>query len=182
MTANKLYDKYFDWMCQLVDDDTYTNGRSYLDLFYLLNDIPFTYLLEMDANRLEDGLYLRYRFGKEIGYQEATIDRYFYRKDCSVFEMMVALAIRLEEHIMDDPEIGNRTDKWFWDMIESMGLQDMNDDQFDEGYAYDVIWRFLDRDYEPNGKGGLFTIKNPKYDLRDVEIWYQACWYLNELK
>lgn len=182
MTSNELYDRYFDWMYQLVDHTEYTQGRSYLDLFYLLNDVPFYYLLEMDANRLDDGANLRYRFGKEIGYKNVTIDRHFHMEGCSVLEMMIALAIRLEEHIMDDPEIGDRTGKWFWTMIDSLGLTDMDDDNFDEGHAYNVICRCLERDYEPNGDGGFFTVKKSGYDLRDVEIWYQACWYLNELR
>lgn len=53
-------------------------------------------------------------------------------------EMIIALAIRLEEHIMDDPDIGNRTGQWFWDMIVSLGLGS-------EGLI-DVIRRFLNRD------------------------------------
>lgn len=174
----ELYDRYFDWMCKIIDyhDET----RTYSDLLYLLHDVPFTYVLSMDANRLEDGLNLRYRFGKTMGYKKKTIDRYFNNIRCSILEMMVALAIRLEEHIMDDPEIGDRTNQWFWTMIRSLGLEDMDDENFDETYSYEVICRFLDHDYESNGTGGLFTIEKCPEDLRGVEIWYQACWYLNK--
>ena len=45
----------------------------------------------------------------------------------------------------------------------------------------DVIERFLDREYGPDGKGGLFTVRHCEYDLRDVEIWYQLCWYLDSI-
>ena len=55
----------------------------------------------------------------------------------------------------------------------------MTDERFDRVYAEDVIDDFLDRDYAPNGKGGLFTIKHCDYDLREVEIWTQMCWYLD---
>ena len=47
-------------------------------------------------------------------------------------------------------------------------------------YAKEVIFRFLHRQYKPNGEGGLFTLEHPKYDLRNEEIWYQAMWYLDE--
>jgi hypothetical protein len=57
----------------------------------------------------------------------------------------------------------------------------MTDGHYDEIYVTEVIDRFINRKYEPNGKGGLFTIRNVKEDLRDVEIWYQMCWYLNSI-
>ena len=100
---------------------------------------------------------------------------------CSVLEMMIALAIRCEEHIMDDPDVGNRTGQWFWNMIMNLGLGSMTDDQFDKRYAEQVIERFLNREYEQDGEGGLFTVKHCKHDLRTVEIWYQMCWYLDEI-
>ena len=95
--------------------------------------------------------------------------------------MMTALAVRCEEHIMTDPDVGNRTGQWFWQMITNLGLVDMTDSKFDRKYVDLVIQRFLDRTYEPDGKGGLFTIEHCPYDLRTVEIWYQLCWYLDKL-
>ena len=57
----------------------------------------------------------------------------------------------------------------------------MTDDRYDEGYALEKIYIFLNREYEPNGKGGLFFIRNCKEDLRNVEIWAQLCWYLDTI-
>ena len=71
---------------------------------------------------------------------------------------------------------------WFWGMLDSMGLSEMDDSEFNLAYVEAVVQRFLDRDYRPDGKGGLFTIEECKYDLRKVEIWYQACWYLDTLE
>mgnify|MGYP003235589453 FL=1 len=95
--------------------------------------------------------------------------------------MILALAIRCEETIMDDPSIGDRTQQWFWGMITNLGLGSMTDSRFDRDAANDILERFLDREYEPDGKGGLFTVRNCDSDLRDVEIWYQMCWYLNHI-
>ena len=39
----------------------------------------------------------------------------------------------------------------------------------------------MNREYEPNGKGGLFTIRGCEEDLTEVEIWYQLNWYLNTI-
>lgn len=181
MTRNELNNAYFDWMYQLVYDERYSERLSYRKLLYLLYDIDFTYTISMDGNRYEDGIDLRYRFGYMNGYEGAMIAEYLDNRPCSVLEMMIALAIRLEEHIMDDPEVGNRTGQWFWNMITNLGLGSMDDAKFDKDYVTDIVHRFLNRDYERNGRGGLFTVEHCRYDLRNIEIWYQACWYLDSV-
>jgi hypothetical protein len=100
---------------------------------------------------------------------------------CSVLEMMVAIAIYCEEHVMDDPDYGDRTGQWFWGMISNLGLGAMHDENFDRRDVENKITRFLDRQYDPDGKGGLFRIRNCEHDLRKVEIFYQLCWYLNSI-
>ena len=44
-----------------------------------------------------------------------------------------------------------------------------------------VIKSFLRVEYQPNGKGGLFYIPDYQGDIRNLEIWYQMCWYLNTI-
>ena len=85
-----------------------------------------------------------------------------------------------EETIMEDADIGNRTGQWFWSMIVSLGLASMDDNRFHQSRAEFVIERFRRRDYQPNGAGGLFTLQNPKEDMRTLDIWYQMMAYLNE--
>ena len=82
---------------------------------------------------------------------------------------------------MEDPEIGNRTGEWFFVMIDSLGLGGMDDAYFDEGRAREILSRFLNRDYAPDGRGGLFTLPDAPRDLRQVDIWYQMMWYLSRL-
>lgn len=176
---NELINKYLEWMYQLVCKDIKEN--SYRKLFYQLYDTPFNYMISMDGNRAEDGVDLRYRFGDEYNITGSIIALYLDNKDCSILEMMIALAIRCEEHIMDNPDIGNRTSQWFLDMLISLGLDNMTDEIFDKNYVKDVLCRFLNRKYKRNGEGGLFTIRHNKIDMRSVEIWYQAMWYLDEV-
>ena len=95
--------------------------------------------------------------------------------------MMIALAIRCEEGFMDDSRFGDRTAQWFWRMISNLGLSGMRDNNFDKGKVDYAITRFLDHKYEPDGTGGLFIVRNCDRDLRKVEIWYQLCYYLNEI-
>lgn len=180
MTRNELNDQYFDWMYQLVVDDRYSD-QSYHKLFFSLHDTEFAYTIPMDGNRAEDGIELRYRFGREHFYSDAMIASFLDDRPCSILEMMIALAIRCEEHLMDDPDIGNRTGQWFWSMIVSLGLGSMDDVKFKGIYVDKVLERFLDRDYERNGEGGLFTIRYVRQDMRSTEIWYQMNCYLNEI-
>lgn len=178
MTQYEMNNAYFEWMYCLVSD----NKHSYRKLLFLLHEIDFTYMLNMDGNRYDDGVDLRYRFADEQGYPDRMVAKYLDNHPCSVLEMLIALSIRLEEHIMADPDIGNRTGTWFWTMLSNLELDDMDDSNFDHDRAEMVIQRFLNRDYSRDGTGGLFRIENCKYDLRDVDIWYQANWYLNSIK
>lgn len=181
MNRKELQCDYFDWMYGLVCDTEHPTNLSYRKLLNFLHNMDFTYQIVMDSNRFEDGIELRYRYGYENNQDSPIVSRNLDDRPCSVLEMLIALSIRLEEHIMDDPEIGDRTGQWFWNMLTNLGLGSMDDRKFNENYVEGIILRFLDREYEPNGKGGLFTIENCRYDLRTVEIWYQACWYLDSI-
>ena len=168
---------YLDWMYDLVCVD---QRRSYRNLIEYLHTIPFDYILPMDGNRAEDGVELRYIFGRAEGYSQVKIARYLDYKDCSVLEMMVALARRCEDQIMWNPEYGDRTHQWFWIMIENLRLEDMDDAFFDEEYVDHVIERMLNRDYGRTGEGGLFVVDG-RFDMREMEIWDQMCAYMNQI-
>ena len=175
---DEIYIEYFEWICSLVGCDETSPESSYRTLLFYLNTIEFTYSIPKDENRAKGGEELRYRFTL-LNDREGAEDQLY--GPCSVLEMMVALAIRCEENIMDDPNIGDRTGQWFWGMITNLGLGSMTDNRFDERYVDDVIYRFLNREYEPNGKGGLFTIRHGDYDMRDLELWAQMCFYLDDI-
>lgn len=170
----RLIEEYFDWLCRFICDKRYLGRKSYRKLFRLLFDTEFFYKIDMDENRLQDGLELRERFANENGRHSSM------KKPCSVFEMMTALAIRCEEHIMDNPDIGDRTGKWFFDMLKNLGLDGMTDEHFDSQYAKGVLNHFLNRKYKRNGEGSLFPARHGRVDMRSVEIWYQAMWYLDQ--
>lgn len=165
-----LKEAYFNWMYEFI-----FNGMalpSYYRLIHKINETPFVPVLPMDENRVGDGINLRYQFGYEMHINDAIIAVELDNRPCSVLEMMVALAIRGED-IMSDSTEGNRTSNWLRAMLKSLGLITMSDDKYDETYVEDVLDRFVQQNYDRNGAGGLFTIPDYRFDLRNVEIWYQ---------
>lgn len=179
MPRNNIREEYFEWLYDRVCKNRFSEENSYRQLLSYLHSIPFTYRLRSDGDRASDGVNLRRRFANQF-------DDFRYVRDCldgpcSVFEMLLALAIRCEETIMTDLEYGDRTGQWFWRMIVNLGLGGMRDSIYNESEVRDCIQCFLKRKYEPDGRGGLFTIKNRKDDLRSVDIWTQMMWYLDSM-
>lgn len=177
MVTRDINKEYFSWLCYLVDE---RKCQSYTKLIDYLYKTEFMYILPMDGNRCEDGINLRYRFGYDHGIEDPIIASLLDNKSCSVFEMMVALAVRVEEHIMQNPENGLLPGRWFWKMIENLRLADMTDDRFDGSYVNRAVWMFLNREYGSDGEGSLVYIPHSRYDLRSMDIWYQMMRYLSE--
>lgn len=175
MTQVKVKKQYFDWMCNLVCNDNYTS------LLHHLNSIDFTYTIAMDGNRAEDGVDLRYRFGYECNIDDSIIATYLDDHPSSVLEMMIALAFRSEEMIYGNVDDHGPLNNMFWTMIENLGLDAMTDHNYNPKYVDEAIFEFLNREYKYNGEGGLFVVQNPTCDMRNVEIWCQMNWYLNEI-
>lgn len=176
-----IENEYFDWVCNLVCGGDRFRLRNYRSLLRALHNKEFVWYISNDENRAEEGVTLRYRFACDIGYDPNEIYIQI-SYPCSVLEMMAALAIRCEESIMADPQIGDRTSQWFWGMIRSLGLNGMRESYFYRDEVDNILNKFIERQYDSNGRGGLFTINNCNSDLRDVEIWHQLCWYLDNLE
>lgn len=176
---DKIRNEYFDWLMDIVCRNRFPDMMSYKKLLMRLHDTEFRFSIPKDQNRAEDGENLRYRFALYFDYEDPFMICDILDGPCSVLEMMVALALRCEETITDDPTKGDRTAQWFWGMIVNLGLGSMSDDRYNKGVVDAAIARLLDREYEPNGKGGLFTVRDCLHDLRTVEIWIQLCWYLD---
>lgn len=178
MTKREIINQYHCWLTTLVCDEQ--RQRYYQALLETLDDVEFIWTVPNDGNRAADGIELRSRFAEEHNIDYCTI-RSILSRPCSVLEMMVGLACRCEDSIMGDEEYGNRTDEWFWGMIENLNLYQMNDEEYDDDYVQSVIEVLLNRTYKRDGRGGLFTVPMSRRDLRRVEIWYQMCWYLNTI-
>lgn len=179
MSRLEIRKEYFEWLYSIVCEGRVSNEYSFRKLLEYLHEVEFTYRMKIDNDRASDGIRLRRRFANSYEDYDYAIESI--EGPCSILEMMVALSIRCEEAIMTDPDYGDRTGQWFWRMIVNLGLGSMSDNRFDEKYVKNVINDFLKRRYEPDGRGGLFTIKNRDADLRSIDIWTQMMWYLDSM-
>lgn len=178
MCVAKEKHDYFEWLCSRVGVDT--DSTSYWLLARDLFSKEFYSLIEHDENRSYDGLALREEYGSIYDEDEET----FMDTDCTVLEMLIALAERMSDELYN-PETGYKdAPGLFWELIDNLGLSVYSDDiyvEIDGTYNCGMIIDcFLNREYAYNGEGGLFPLKNPLGDQREVEIWYQMHEYMKE--
>lgn len=178
MTHNTVKERYFEWLTDTVCQN-HLDFIKYKSLLLYLNDVEFTYIIEMDENRLKNGEALRWDFAYEYDIDYALVeDSLDY--SISVLEVMVSLCRKIEE-MMENCNDGCRTGIWFWDMISSMHLENMTNARFDYSYVRDRVEIFLNREYSRDGDGGLFYVENSPIDMRRSELWLQANTYMKSL-
>ncbi len=171
---------YFEWLCQGVREE----GGHYDILLSKLHSRRFYWSVPNDDNRAGDGEYLRYEYG----------DRY--PGECTVLEMLVALSNRICFQ-MGGFVSDNSQSRWFWEMIENLGLIGFTDEAWSVGYRsvygrksgqkeglnaqfHEIITVFLDRNYDAFGTPNCFKFKKRQNGLQNREIWYQMMDYLEE--
>lgn len=178
MTKEKLNELYFNWLIGQVNEpsDPYVD---YSELFKSLYEKDFIYLIDRDINRAEDGLALRKKFKKE--YDLDADKRLYFDPCCTCMEAMVAIAINCEHDIMACDPDDEHPNRWFWGMIESLGLMPYDNFNFNHAAVDRILNRWLNREFNMDGSGSLFTIKHPLTDYRKMEIAGQMYHYLNEL-
>lgn len=181
---NGLNDLYFEWITSLVFPDQ-NSKCSYIRLLEELNNIQFNYTNPFDENRDTDGKDLRTHFAYRANISTDVIrENVVNNEHCSVLEMMIALSFKIENELMSDLSYGDRTAVWFMLMLDNLGLSYYTDQHWTYGVSdiqvQNIIQRFLNRDILPNGDGGLFVLKKPYDDMRNVDIWTQANWYISE--
>lgn len=173
--SGTLDDLYFEWLYfQISNFDQYTHDH-YWNLARALYRSEFKCYVLNDDNRIMDGLELRTLFLDE---EELDNDPYWETLPCSIFEMLVALARRLEY------EGGRSVAENFWMFIWNMHLHDWDDHHPKRELNLRVKEqvRILNRRlYSYDGSdGGLFPLHHPLEDQRHIEIWYQMAAYLRE--
>lgn len=170
-----LDELYLSWLYSQVDDHRVTDpSRTHWRLFTQLYKKEFVWFIPNDDNRIADGTALRYEFVDQSGLGDVDIG--WIHLGCSMLELLIGLARRLSF------EAGREPSDWFWNLLHNLGIDHFNDRETrGDGYIDEVLDRVIWRTYEPNGNGGLFPLRYPSKDQRDVELWYQLNAYVLEM-
>ena len=171
--------EYFEWLCSLVKAE-----KEYSMLWQKLHDMDFVWIVDRDENRASDGKYLRYIFTIEA-YDNKASDieeiEEILSGPCSVMEFLVGLARRIEDDIMENVDLENRTYKWFHEMVGNLGLLKYDNKHYSDGEIDAIVHRFMSRKYSKNGRGNIFLVGHFSGPvLSQVEIWTQMQAYFLE--
>lgn len=176
MSTEELDERYLRWLySQIASVRARSKKRTHWQLCRQLHETIFVALVAHDENRIADARDMRYEF---LGRNEDVAgDLEWMGSPATMMELLVLLSRFLSFETEDPVAL------WFWHLIETLGLEQFNDLSYDDE-AQEVVARTLDRviwrTYEPSGEGGLFPLRSPDDDQRDVELWYQLNAYLLE--
>ena len=170
---------YFHWLCEAVGIEQ--EDKAYWLLAKDLHRMPFYSLVPHDENRAMDGVMLRDEYLDEINCPKyVRIDL----EDCTMLEMLVALAKRMDYETSNPRTEVNNTAGWFWEMMNNLGLSGFDDAHYVSQNGLldvdDILKRLVERTYSRDGTGGLFPLKWASGDQREAEIWFQMNAYLAE--
>lgn len=173
------FDDYFIWLCACAGVDL----ERYSELMLVLYFTEFIVTMELDDSRRVEGLMLREEFYNLDKLSDWVM---FMDAPCTVLEAMVGIARRLDG-LTTDENCGDRTSVWFWEMIGNLGLKRFTNQVFEEEThsedlskeIYDILFVWMNRDFDWDGRGSAFPISNPEFDQRYRTIMYQMYDYVD---
>lgn len=167
--SGPIEELYFNWLCAKVLPQ---HSSNYYGLLNVLHRTEFAWTVLGDKNRAADGVELRADFLRETNYLP---ERFWLESPCSVLECLYAFAKKAEFQT-DIP-----AQRWFWVMMTNLGLEEYRHiSDADVPVIQDILHTFIWRAYRENGEGGLFPMRSPRYNQREVEIWYQFCEWVED--
>ena len=176
-----LDEKYFAWLYRKIGAVSNRNpDRSHWQLAKRLYTTKFLFFVPNDDNRAMDGQDLRMEFLDRRPTE--NVDKNWIELECSLLEMLIALAARANFET-DTGALGGGVGGWFWKFMDNVRLSQYTDRVCNEKGLEDIdkiLETINNRTYKPNGRGGLFPLRRPQHDQRNVELWYQLSSYLLE--
>lgn len=161
---------YNQWLYSLVDLPRHRH------LLEHLHQTEFEHFVPNDQNRALDGERLREVFIDTVLPQGGS---YLPDSRCSVLEMLIGVAHHLEHQLAQGPdEMG--VPGCFETLLRNLDLYFLNDRNYNSRVVENRLRVLMNRTYNFNGKGGLFPLKYPNEDQRDIEIWWQMMGWLSE--
>ena len=159
-------ERYFDWLMAIVG-----GPGEYKDVIDVLWSTEYWSDIPNDENRANDGLELRYFYEEETGFECEK------NGACTVLEMMIALANRMENAFFYDPKVGNRTNLWFWEMFYNAGFANFGKNGQKKWPFAHFLQKFLAR------KSGtfFFEIDKKPENWAKIEVWKQVCAHVSAI-
>lgn len=165
---------YFDWLVEQISFRT--NLVTYNKLYATLFDIIYIPVKDLDRNRAEDGKSLRYEYEFRTGHSEGLSDL----GQARVLEVMVSMAIRMEQNHMADDTYGDRTGWWFWDELVSLGISEEHDLYFHKDIVIQKVKAAMAGLYDQSGDGGFWMTTRKDVDMRKFQLWDQMQIFAND--
>ena len=150
---------YYSYLCTLAGLDESSRIATVLD------DINYTWRNPLDENRSEAGKNLRSKFANSEGLEIDDVRV----GECSVLEMLVAVAVELSE------TYDNYSEDWFSEIADNLGITGVSCEKI----RY-IITKWLIGDYDKHGDGTPFPLTNDEKDCRTMQLHDQMNAYLNE--
>lgn len=169
-----LPEDYLRWLEPQLRDEHGNPDRTYWDLLNLMFEKEFTVFVEMDDNRVVDGLDLRVEFAREIRIRPETMSVLGAGR---FLEVLIGLSRRMAF------AAGGEAPGWAWQFLGNLGLQRMSDPLTPpkRRKALEIMDVAIERRYAPDGSGGFFPLAWPDEDQTKVQLWYQMSAYIEEL-
>lgn len=165
-------ESYFGWLVTMTGQP----GRGREEQLRVMFDTPFAVLLRRDADRVWYGKDIRRVWWEDFAYgrfSDEERDEVFQR-DCSCLEVLLGLSKYLGDSYSDIAmwsQVG-----WFWLMVKNLGVGPKT--------RLSTVQLKLDkwiyREFDADGTGSPWPLKNAKEDQRGVDLWYQTMAYLVE--
>ena len=167
----------------------------YMKLCEILHGINVTFDeddVPMDENRIWDGKAMRSIFCEAMFPSSAVkrrllvkeLDNCFDRDYCSVLEVFIGLAWRIERDVIGDPDEGDRTSFWVRCILHNLELLDYTDKALktmdDKKEVVDIVLKCINRDYDRFGNGSAFPVRYPRRNMKYMEMWNQMVQWLDE--
>lgn len=180
MSSETTENLYFEWLYGLVGAVRNRNpARTSWKMAHKLHSTEFVWLRSNDDNRVEDGKALRLEFLESEGLSPDDVDQDWLTLGCSMLEMLIALARHASFEDLRERGHG----EWFGIILHNLEIDDLTDSKYtaeQDRRLEEIMDRVIYRNYNPDGRGGLFPLRNPQEDQRRVELWYQMSAFLLE--
>ena len=166
-------DRYFEFLFSKgFSDDKYRSLALYL------HSIPFEWRIDMDKNRMYDGLAMRREFDDERS--DPSLYSSLEGNECTMLEFFVGFAWRLVRDMFGDEDIS--VEELVEVMLTSLDIFYENDeiDQDTDIIISDALNDWIYGEYDDYGHGNIFSFEEKQDHLNEIHMWMQASWWWNE--